>query len=193
MKAFLSFALAAIVAGAAFANTGNEKNNRVKKGPVSIEVTDEGKVKLIVRDENKGRVNIEIFKDDGKKLFEKSVGYKKSFSMPFDLSQQEEGTFKFVVKGNGLLYEQEVFNSKLHTKDVYATIDEVDDKIYNVTVRHEGIPVLITIRDEKGRKIYSRTYLQDSNFQQRFDLRQVESENVEITISGQKSYIRSIL
>ncbi len=166
---------------------------RAELKPVSIELQDEGKVNLTVLDNQKGQVDVEIYKESGQKVFEESIRYNKSFTLPIDLSLQDQGTYRISVRGDDIKHEQNVFNSKMYMEDVIAEIREVEDGKYMVKVLHDNTPVTVTLSDSDKRILYKKTYHRDSNFEQLFDVSQLRNKDLTISISGRKSYIREIL
>ncbi len=158
--------------------------------PVSIQISENGKVNLRIMDQSRGKVNVSIFKSSGVKVFDENISYNKSFVMPIDLSNQDQGNFRFVVKKDDEKYVQEVFNSKMSENDIHASMEELSSGMYNLKIRHNNVPVKIVILDKEGQRLFSKTYIKASNFQQVFDLSRIKDEDLTVSISGQKSYIR---
>jgi hypothetical protein len=199
-KYILSAIAIAVVAGSVFASDPKNRSKRkifstrkINYEHVSLGVINDSKLNLHVRGDKNGQVDVAIYHESGKCLFQEKINYKNSFNLPVDLSNKNEGNYKFVVVGKDVHFEQQVFHSKMYTEDVVVKIKKLNEGIYNVRVLHDKVPVEIKIYNKKGDVFYSKVYKRKANFEQRFNLRYIKGQDLEIAISGQKSYIRKSL
>jgi flagellar hook assembly protein FlgD len=188
-KVVLIVAIIAFSVSTVFATEPDGKKNEenVESKSVQVSKLDEGKFVLKLIDDQ-GKVDINIYAENGKKVFEDKINYKKPFKKVYDFSRQEEGVYRFEVDGDVEL-EQQVFYSELHLEDVYSELTEKENGQVELFVRHSNVPVKVRIEDKNGRIVYRRTYFKSSNFKQKFDVSKLSSQELTMTVSGRKSFI----
>jgi len=188
-KVVLIVAIIAFSASTVFATETDDKNKeeKVEGNSVQVDKLEEGKFVLKLIDDQ-GKVDINIYAENGRKVFQDKINYKKPFKKVYDFSRQEEGVYRFEVEGDVEL-KQQVFHSEMHLEDVYSELTENDNGKVELFVRHSNVPVKVRIEDKNGRIVYSRTYLKSSNFKQTFDVSKLSSQELTMTVSGRKSFI----
>ncbi|MFY0690182.1 MAG: hypothetical protein JXQ90_23615 [Cyclobacteriaceae bacterium] len=183
----LSLILCGLVA---FANEPGENVKMSNAASISVELGEEAMVNVQVLDDSRGKARITILKNSGTKLFTETINYSKSFRKGYDLSDQKPGAYTFVVHRDGKDYTHQVFIPTTSREDVFATVTRLENNAVNVKILHEDVPVEIKIVNSEGRKVFSKTYTRDSNFQQKFDLSAYKGKQLTMYISGEKSFIR---
>ncbi len=193
MKKLATSVLAlAVLSTPIFATTGKEKREEAKKS-VSITQNGDQQFDFQLKTLTPGKVDVMIFSEKGKLVHRDQFAFKKSFKVPFDLSNLDEGNYKFVVEGTGVDESQEVFVSKLSEEDVAAFFVPLDDNKVKVTVYHENTPVTIALYDAEGNRYFQEKLVGSHNFTQLFDLTEVNDIDMEMVVSGRKSIIRKSL
>ena len=183
---------AAIACAPVLANTG-KKSAKEATSSVSLKRTGTQQFDFRLISAVPGKVEVKIYSEKGKLLHENQYSYKKSFKVPFDLSNLEQGNYRFVIEGAGIEKSQEVFVSKLEEEDVAAFFQPLEDDKVKVTIYHDNVPVKITLLDKDGNRYYQNTLSGEKNFAQLFDLSDVHSKELEMIVKGKKSTIVKIL
>ena len=140
-----------------------------------------------------GTIFIKLFTEKGKLLYKERHEYADEAKIPFNLSQLEEGKYRFVISNKALHQTQEIFISKLEEQDVAAFVKELDEDKVKVTVFRRDTPVSLSVIDEYGREYYQQKLVGKRNFSQIFDLADVKNRYLEFVIAGGKSEIRKVL
>jgi hypothetical protein len=110
------------------------------------------------------------------------------------MSFQQDGQYLFKVEGKDFAHEQEVFLSSIYKEDVYAHVSRQNNSKVLVKVFHENVPVTVKIIDYNGKVYHQYLHLDDTNFQQSFDLSQIPSDQeLYVCINGRKSHIYQAL
>ena len=186
-KAILALAVVALVSTTAISKTNPSEASSSKLTLSSVE---DAKLYLNMSTEEKGTVKLKITDEVGNLLVAQNVAFKKSFSLPIDMSSLEEGNYTIKVEANDEMLEQNVFISQLHQEDVAAFLKEKESRKFELKVFHENTPVTIKIVDESGNTYYSNRVKNQSNFTQVFDLSEIDASTpLEIIVSGKKSRI----
>ena len=178
----------AICLAPALANTG-KKSAKATSSSVSIKRTGTQQFDLQLMAVTPGKVGVKIYSEKGKLLHEHQYAFKKSFKVPFDLSNLEQGNYRFVIEGAGIDKSQEVFVSKLEEEDVAAFVQPLANDKVKVTIYHDDVPVKITLLDGEGNKYYQNKLSGDKNFAQLFDLSDVHNKELEMIVQGRKTTI----
>lgn len=90
---------------------------------------------------------------------------------------------------NGEKSKNEIIHLKYSHNDVYAQVSELQKGLYEVRVTSSDIPVKISIQDEEGITIFSKTYTTKDGFTRQYDLRKVGLENLKMVIEGGNTHI----
>jgi hypothetical protein len=73
--------------------------------------------------------------------------------------------------------------------EVYAQVSELEKGLYEVYIVNSNTPFKISIADEEGIVIFSKTYQTQEKFVHQFDLRKIGIEDLTLTITGNKTLI----
>ena len=158
---------------------------------VSLTYAGNQKLRLTVLDQNKGKLDIEIYDANTTKLLEvKTIKYDESFSVPIDLSPVGGGQYLFKIEGEEIAFEQQVYISDLSEEDVYATLTSLSEGRYKLKVLQDNTPVKVELYDDQGNVYHKQTH-QSGNFVQNFDVSRLNDDSkLFFSIQGNKSSIQ---
>ena len=199
MKKLFAFALVLLVIASPSMATGGKGNGKdgskkdASSKNFSIVKSDDNQFMLQVNSVEPGHMKVKILSENNTFIHEQSISYDHSVKVPFDLSNLEEGNYKFQIDGPDMEGTQEVFLSKMHEKDVAAFIEDMDDNKVKLTVYRENTPVTVSLFDEDGHNYYKQQVDSDNNFVQVFDLSDVQDKNMLLVITGSKSKVSKVL
>jgi len=146
----------------AFANTTGDKDVKVK--PVNDE-----KVELTYLTDSRCKVKVNIYDQEGKKVFGEYISNSKSFSKAYDLSSLPAGEYAFEVIDNDKVVVEKVKTFEMPSAK--AEIIQESDEKYKVTVKGTMVnPVAINIYDKFGKLIYGDFVDLGTGFTRTYDM-----------------------
>ena len=194
MQKVTSLALALLIAACPlFANNGKDGSKSKTSDKFTITKEADDTFALNINSVEPGFVKVKILSDANQLLHEKTISFKHSVKVPFNMAELEEGNYTFALEGPVVQGQQKVFLSKMHEEDVAAFIQELGDNQVKLTVYHDNIPVSVSLVDSNGNKYFDKSLKLENNFVQVFDLSDVKDKNMTVVVRGEKTTISKVL
>lgn len=136
-------------------------------GPVGVSVLKKGSViQLFYRGEERGRVKVTIYNEDGRLVYSEVIRNIEEFMRPYNFSKMPEGVYAIEVEGeNGKTFRTVEHRTKSEQRVAHLTQMKDMPNRYVLLVPNKGHDVLtIRILDEENHLLYKEVKAVEGDF-----------------------------
>lgn len=193
MKKFLTFALAATLGVASFANANNEKVSSLAEVKSS-----NNRVRVVLK-EGLGKVRLALLDEEGKRLHQQTVFVKNDVLVPYNLTELPAGVYHLMIENSSkgsendrVIYEIEREENpvSLPLTAYRKDLNENSVKVSVIGLDEPGVQVQFS--DRLGKEIYSEVVEHPGAFSKVYTFKNMKAKDVNIHLVDAKGRTKDL-
>jgi flagellar hook assembly protein FlgD len=174
---------------ATFTGFAANEEKEVKKAKVKVvTLTDAKKANLYYVADSKGRVTVNIYNENGIKVYTDNISVKGAFQRPYDFSDAEGSEFIIEVIDGQNTFTERVVLSEENTAisgEFIAIADQSEEGKVNLKVlKNNNAPIAVRVISSQSNNVYSHNINVNGSFIQKYDISDLKGNIVLEITSG---------
>jgi len=178
-KFFLTVVFGIVLSATTFATTTGDVKD------VKVSSVESDKVELTYLSDGECKVKVNIYNQEGTRLFSESIKNSKSFKKAYDLSKLPVGEYEFEIIDNKKVVSEKVkvAPSEEDLRYIKASVVKEEGDKYSVKVIGEIVdPIAVNIYDKYGKLVYGDLIDIKNSFSRMYDLSKSFGKDVKFEV-----------